>query len=292
MEGAQTMSVTIMIVDDSPFSRTILAETMRENGYEVVGEAESLENLLETYSGCKPDLVTMDIAMPGADGFECSKALLAHDPEAKIIMVSSMMDDDTVAEAKRIGVVGYVQKPVEAEAIKRIIENVMAPDSLFESLKGLGLDIFKEALSQNMTRMTKASTTFAGEEIRSDQFISQGITVVIGVIGRYSGSMILDFSEETAEKMAEAILHRKVKNHDEVLSMGAEFSNVVAGVACSMLNKKEKSFGLRVAPPNVFYGSPSEVIRPKLYVRSIYSETDYGRLYLSIGFKKESVIWM
>ena len=53
--------------------------------------------------------------------------------------------------------------------------------------------------------------------------------------------------------MATAILKREPKNRDEVVAMAAEFTNVVAGVACSMLNKKEKSFGMKVAPPSVFY---------------------------------------
>lgn len=66
--------IKVMVVDDSFFSRTLIAETLRLGGCEVVGEAESFETLLETYNNCKPDIVTMDIVMPGADGFECSKA--------------------------------------------------------------------------------------------------------------------------------------------------------------------------------------------------------------------------
>ncbi len=60
--------IKVMIVDDSFFSRTLIAETLRLGGCEVVGEAESFDSLLETYSNCKPDIVTMDIVMPGADG--------------------------------------------------------------------------------------------------------------------------------------------------------------------------------------------------------------------------------
>ena len=106
--------IKIMIVDDSPFSRTILAETLEEGGCEVVGEAESIENLLVEYDNCRPDIVTMDIAMPGADGFECTKALRGHDSAAKVILCSSMKDDELEAEARRVGAAGYVQKPVDA----------------------------------------------------------------------------------------------------------------------------------------------------------------------------------
>lgn len=283
--------IKVMVVDDSPFSRTILSDTLQEAGYEVVGEADGIDNLIDTYASCKPDLVTMDIAMPGADGFECSKLLLLHDPEVKIILVSSMKDEDTEAEARRVGVAGYVQKPVDAEVLARVVQNVFSPDALFETLRATSLDVFKEALAQSVTRMTKTATTFANAGV-DGQFTSQGITVVIGIIGKYSGSLIMDLSIASAEQMTETILRRPAKNRDEMIAMAGEFANVVGGVACSMLNKKDKSFALRVAPPSIFFGTTTEVVSPNIQVETTYAETDYGRIYLGIGFKKGSVLWM
>ena len=284
--------IRVMIVDDSPFSRTILSEMLKEAGYEVAGEADSIDTLIDIYHACKPHIVTMDLAMPGADGFECSKALLAADPAAKIILVSSMKDEDLEAEARRTGIAGYVQKPVDAEAFLRVIHNILSPDTLFDKLNTLAAGIFKEALQQSITRMTKTAIDFNGSETAGIQHISQGITVVIGIIGRNSGSMILDLSEETAKQLAKAILRREAKDHDELLTMAAEFANVIAGVACSLLNKTEKAFGLRVAPPSVFYGAPTEVVSPNLTVIGFFAKTDYGKLYLSIGFKKGATLWM
>ncbi len=285
-------ALKVMIVDDSPFSRTILARIVEEIGYEVVGEADGFETLLATYDRCQPDIVTIDIAMPGADGFECSKALLAHAPQAKIVLASSMKDEETEADAKRIGVVGYIQKPVEPELMKRVFTNVLAPDALFQSLNETGLDVFKEALAQNITRMTKSIVTFKNEIVNEIQFTSQGITVVIGIIGRYSGSVIIDISENTAEQITKAILRREANSQDEVLAMAAEFANIVAGVACSILNKKNKALGLRVAPPNVFYGAPTEVVSPNITSQGIFANTDYGDVFLYFGFKGETVLWM
>jgi DNA-binding NarL/FixJ family response regulator len=105
------MGIKVMLVDDSPFSRTILAATLEEMNCQIVGEADSLETLIQTYQECRPDIVMMDIAMPGADGFECTKALRLHDPAAKVIMCSSMKDEESEAEAKRVGAAGYIQKP-------------------------------------------------------------------------------------------------------------------------------------------------------------------------------------
>jgi DNA-binding NarL/FixJ family response regulator len=285
-------SVKVMIVDDSPFSRTIIAEALTGDGYEAVGEADSLDGLLDTYNKCNPDIVTMDIAMPGADGFECSKALLLAHPDAKIILVSSMKDEETETEARRNGVSGYIQKPVDIECLKTVITNILAPDALFTELKERAFETFKEALGQNITRMLKMPVEFENEETCDKEYLSQGISVVLGVIGRYSGSMILDMSEETAEKMAEAALRRQPKNSNEVLAMAAELANIVGGVACSMLNKRDKSFGLRVSPPSLIHGKPAQVACPNLKMQGVYAKTDFGRVYLGLGFKKGTVLWM
>lgn len=283
--------IRVMVVDDSPFSRTLLADALIQGGCEVVGEAESIETLIQVYDECKPDLVTMDIAMPGADGFECTKTLRLHDPAAKVILVSSMKDEETEADARHAGAVGYVQKPVDEEVLLRVIRNVISPDEMYANLQTWSHEIFSEVLAQNITRMTKSTATIS-EQADQKKNISQGITVVIGIIGRYPGSIVFDLAMETAEKMAEIMLRRPSKSQAEVVSVAAEFANVVGGVACSMLNRKEKSFGLRVAPPSVFQGATNEIISPMLQMHGVEADTDFGRLSLSFGFKKGTVLWM
>lgn len=282
----------VMIVDDSVFSRTLIAETLRLGGCEVVGEAESFDSLIETYNNCKPDIVTMDIVMPGADGFECSRALLLNDPSAKIVLVSSMKDEETEAEAKRIGIAGYVQKPVNDESLINVIKSIMSPDSLYEQLIDLSLETFKEALSQNITRMTKALVTFVDMDTFDNKHVSQGITTVIGIIGRHSGSMIMDLSTETADNMVEVLLKRPSKNQEEVLAMVAELANIVAGAACSMFNKMDKAYSLRVSPPSVFCSSDSEITSPNLKMQAFYAQTTFGPIYVAIGFKKGLASWI
>ena len=283
--------IRVMVVDDSPFSRTLLADALVQGGCEVVGEAESIETLIQVYDECKPDLVTMDIAMPGADGFECTKTLRLHDPAAKVILVSSMKDEETEADARHAGAVGYVQKPVDEEVLLRVIRNVISPDAMYANLQTWSREIFSEVLAQNITRMTKSTATIS-EQADLKKSLSQGITVVIGIIGRYPGSIVFDLTMEAAEKMTEIMLRRPSKSPAEVVSVAAEFANVVGGVACSMLNRKEKSFGLRVAPPSVFQGATNEIISPMLQMRGVEADTDFGRLSLSFGFKKGTVLWM
>jgi len=286
------MSIKVMIVDDSPFSRMMIGEALSEGGYEVVGEADSIDSLIETYNSCKPDIVTMDIAMPGADGFECSRELRINDPKAKIILCSSMKDEESETEAKRIGVSGYIQKPIDAENLIKIIKNIMSPDSLFEQLMARGLETFNEALAQSFIRMTKTPVTFKPIGNSDAPYISQGITTVIGIIGQSTGTMIMDLSAETADKIAEAILRRPAKNQGELLAMVSEFANIIAGIGCSMLNKKEKAFALRVSPPSLFHGNTAEIISPSVKIQKSLAETNFGSVFLGVGFKKGTMLWM
>jgi len=285
------LAARVMIVDDSAFSRTFLADLLQQQGCEVVGEADSIGPLVETYKQCKPDIVTMDIAMPGEDGFECSRALKLHDPDVKIVIISSMKDEETEAEARQIGVVGYIQKPVEGEILKRVIDGIMSPDELYETLTTWGVEVFKEAFSQTLTRMTKTGAVFTDGN-RPDAFLSLGVATVIGITGLYSGSMILDLSEETASKITEIVLRRPPKNREEIIATGAEFTNIVAGIACSMLNNREKALGLRVTPPSVLFGAPTEIANPNINLYVVAANTEFGPVDLSFGFKKEAMLWM
>lgn len=281
----------VMMVDDSSFSRTLLGETLQEIGCQVVGEADSMETMIEVYSSCKPDIVTMDLVMPDADGFECSRALFLYDPDVKIVLISSMKDEETEAEAKRLGIAGYIQKPVDGETLLRVFNNIMSPDAIFLKLQEWGPEVFKEALAQNITRMTKTPVSFSSSSEPYQQFLSQGITTVIGIIGRNSGTMIMDMSSETAEKIVLSLLHRPPKNEEETIAMVAELGNITAGAACSMLNKKDKSYGLRVSPPSLFAGDTAQVASPSLELRGCYAETGFGRIFLGVGFKRGTVLW-
>jgi len=286
------MAVTVMIVDDSPFARTLLADVLKEGGYEVVGEADSLEDTLAVYKEKKPEIVMMDIAMPDNDGFEVSRALLRQDPEAKVILSSSMKDEETETEAKRIGVSGYVQKPIDAEVLFTVIKKVLSPDELFQDLSTRGMEVFQEALSQNITRITKAPVSFERLPNDASPYLSKGLTSVIGIIGQYSGTMILDFSQETADKLVYTLLHREARSQEEVLAMVSELANVIGGVACSMLNKQEKAYRFKVSPPSMFHGNATELVSPMVQLRKIVAKTQFGEIFLGVGFKKGSTLWM
>ena len=105
------MSKTVLICDDAMFMRSVIADVLAPAGFEVVGEASTGEEAVERYAETNPDLVTMDIVMPGMTGLDAVRKILEFDPAARIIICSGLGQEALVAEAMRAGAKGYVLKP-------------------------------------------------------------------------------------------------------------------------------------------------------------------------------------
>ena len=118
------MAKKIMIVDDSHIAQLQLEKILSDTDYEVAACCQSGEEALETYETVQPDLVTMDILMPGMDGLETAR--LQRHPDARIIMISSLAYDDTIEEAKRIGTLGFVYKPFDGDQVLLSINNAFS----------------------------------------------------------------------------------------------------------------------------------------------------------------------
>jgi DNA-binding NarL/FixJ family response regulator len=286
-------NVNIVIVDDSPFQIALLRDLLTESGFNVVGEASSLEETIEVVTNTKPDLVTMDMTIPGTDGFECTREIHKIDSNIKVIIVSSMMDDEIVRKARKTHVSGYAQKPVDPEDLTLLINRVMSDAELFIELEGLYSSVFKEALLNIFNKLTKTVPEITNESHINVEKCSQGISIVMGIIGKYSGRIIFDMSFEAAQNIAKILIKREPKDNEEILNVMAEISNMIAGNACSMINKKNKVFGLRVAPPTTFHGESISISKAELEaVYSANAKTQFGDLSISIGFGRGEGEWM
>ena len=118
------MSTTIMVVDDSPFASKQIKDIVEDNGYEVIGYAKDGEEAIELYKELKPDIVILDIIMPGLNGLETAEILKKQDPAVKILMLSSLCDAGTMEEVKSIDVKHLIPKPLEADVLLASLELV------------------------------------------------------------------------------------------------------------------------------------------------------------------------
>lgn len=120
------MSRRILVVDDSKFMRMLLGDLLSKNGFEVL-EAESGEEAVQVYLQEKPDLVTLDILMPGRDGIETVHDLRKEDPDARIVMVTALGMEDYIQRALDAGANGYILKPFSPERVLETLQKVLGP---------------------------------------------------------------------------------------------------------------------------------------------------------------------
>jgi Response regulator containing CheY-like receiver, AAA-type ATPase, and DNA-binding domains len=274
------------------FSVAVLTEMLTNQGFEVAGSANNLEEAAQAVKTLKPDLVTVDMTMPGADGLEVTKAIHILDPKIKVVIVSSMMDDEIVKKARKVNVSGYLQKPVDAEELALTINRIMADEELFEELKASYYAVFKETLSDTFNKFLKEAPAFEQENHLNHEQVSLGISVVMGITGKYIGRVILDTSDETLTRMTAKLLGREAKTAQEKLNILSEVANIAAGNACSMLNRQNKLFGLRVAPPTVLHGESLVISKSDLdTVVSSAITTAFGELSMNVGFTRGDEKW-
>ena len=94
---------TLLIIDDSPFIAMEIKNIVSERGYEVVGHSRNGEEGIRKYDELRPDYVTIDIIMPGIDGIETAQKIREIDADAKIVMLSSLCDEETMKELEAAG---------------------------------------------------------------------------------------------------------------------------------------------------------------------------------------------
>ncbi|WP_312109667.1 response regulator [Brevibacillus reuszeri] len=116
----------IMIVDDAAFMRGILKDAILKTSCDVVAEAKNGEEAVMLYKQFKPDLVTMDITLPGMDGITALKEIRAYDPKAKVIMCSAMGQQVMVVNALQAGAKDFLVKPFLSERVRDSIMKVLA----------------------------------------------------------------------------------------------------------------------------------------------------------------------
>jgi two-component system chemotaxis response regulator CheY len=119
------MSRTVMIVDDSMIMTQKLSVMVRDLGHQVVRVCKDGAEALRDYPLVKPDVVTMDITMPGMDGIETMTLIKAANPNARVIMVTSHGQEAMVVKALEAGALGYVLKPVTKERLSAMIERAV-----------------------------------------------------------------------------------------------------------------------------------------------------------------------
>jgi two-component system, NarL family, response regulator DevR len=125
--------IRLVLVDDSEVVRTGLRTLLgTETSLEVVGEAATVASGVETVAKHKPDVVLLDIRLPDGTGIEACQQILKRVPEARVLILTSVIDDTIVDDAIRAGAHGYLLKEIDGRGLVHAIREVAAGRSILD----------------------------------------------------------------------------------------------------------------------------------------------------------------
>lgn len=117
---------TAIVVDDEPITRLDLRQMLEEMSFSVLGDAADGFDAIELCRRHHPDVVLMDIRMPVFDGMTASETIISEDLAGCVVILTAFQDRELIEQANRIGVTGYLVKPVEERLLLPTLEVAMA----------------------------------------------------------------------------------------------------------------------------------------------------------------------
>lgn len=124
---------TVLLVDDAKSIRSVFAEVIRQAGFEAQTASSAEEALQTIVDNGMPDLVVTDINLPGISGLEFCKRFRKVASHTPILVLSALSDKDLVAEARTVGVQGWMLKPVEPEYFLNKLKSVLGETQALSS---------------------------------------------------------------------------------------------------------------------------------------------------------------
>jgi DNA-binding NarL/FixJ family response regulator len=161
--------IRLLIADDHPVFRQGLRVMLESAGeFEVMGEAADGDEAVARALELKPDVVLMDLRMPGLNGIDATRKILEESPSMGVLVLTMFEDDDSVFAAMRAGARGYLLKGSEQEEVQRAIRSVASGEAIF------GPDIANRLIAYFSSANTAAFPELTDREREVLELIAQG----------------------------------------------------------------------------------------------------------------------
>lgn len=173
----QARTKRLMVVDDHGIVRLgLVALLSQQPGLEVVGQASSAEEALPMVQESKPDLVVMDVRLPGMDGICACKEIKALCPSTEVIILSSFAEPQTVTGAFMAGAKGYVLKDLENHRLLQAIQTVAAGGSALDPNLGTTLAEGMQAMMAPKAAAQPEQEPLTKQEVAILKLVAKGLT--------------------------------------------------------------------------------------------------------------------
>jgi DNA-binding NarL/FixJ family response regulator len=171
-----TAPTRVLLADDHPQMRDRVRQALEAGGFEVCAEAPNAVKAVEMALECRPDVVLLDIHMPG-NGIRAAKEVTDQLPEAAVVMLTQSRDDADLFDALRAGASGYLLKDMDTDRLPDALRGVLAGEAAIpRTLVAQILDTFRTPKVRRFGRKNKAAHLLTTREWEVMELLSEGLS--------------------------------------------------------------------------------------------------------------------
>lgn len=169
-------TVRVILADDHPQMRSRVKEALQAGGFDVCGEAPNAAKAVELALECRPDVVLLDIHMPG-NGIRAAKEVTSQLPDAAVVMLTQSRDDADLFDALRAGASGYLLKDMDTDRLPDALRGVLAGEAAIpRTLVAQILDTFRAPKVRRFGRKSKAAGLLTSREWEVMELLGEGLS--------------------------------------------------------------------------------------------------------------------
>ena len=188
-------AIRVMVVDDHPMWRDAVERDLQAAGFDVVGVAADGTQAIARFPAARPQVVVLDLQIPGPNGVEVTAQVLQHDPSARVLILSASGEQADVLAAVKAGATGYLVKSASRTELIDAVRRVAAGDTVFTpGLAGLVLGEFRRMADAPADGMPGGGEQLTERETEVLKMVAKGMSY-----------------KQIAERLV--ISHRTVQNH-------------------------------------------------------------------------------
>jgi DNA-binding NarL/FixJ family response regulator len=201
-QGAFRGAIRAMVVDDHALVRAAVRQALTAPGVELIAEASTAEEALELAPRLRPDVLLVDIDLPGMDGVALVRELAPRLPETRIVMLTVSRADHHVLDATRLGACGYLTKDLSPDALLRAVRSASGGELAMP--RGMAARLIHQLVDtsrRSPTTQDPALASLSARELEVLRLLARGLTD-----REIAESLVV--SPRTVESHVSSVLHK------------------------------------------------------------------------------------